>query len=162
LQAEKNRLKANLLKNLMNIWPPFVGAGIKILRIADDYRELEVTLKMKWFNKNIVGSHFGGSLYAMVDPFYMLMLINILGKDYIVWDKSASIDFIAPGRGTVNATFTLDDTQIEKIKQETVSCDKYVAVLPVDIKNENNEIVARAIKHIHVRLKKRVCLTDEK
>jgi len=155
-------MKANLLKNLMNIWPPFVGAGIKILRIADDYRELEVSLKMKWFNKNIVGSHFGGSLYAMVDPFYMLMLMNILGNEYVVWDQSASIDFIAPGKGKVTAKFTLDDRQIEKIKQETVSCDKHVAVLPVDIKNENNEIVAKAIKHIHVRLKKRVCLTDEK
>ncbi|MDA3898483.1 MAG: DUF4442 domain-containing protein [Desulfobacteraceae bacterium] len=64
-------MKANLLKNLMNIWPPFMGAGIKILRIADDYREVEVTLKMRWFNKNIVGAHFGGSLYAMIDPFHL-------------------------------------------------------------------------------------------
>lgn len=155
-------MKASLLKNLMNIWPPFMGAGIKVLRIADDYRELEVALKQKWFNKNIVGSHFGGSLYAMVDPFYMIMLMNILGDDYIVWDKFASIDFIAPGKGTVTAKFTLDEAQIEKIKQETVSCDKYVAVLPVDIKNENNEIVATAAKHIYVRLKKRVCLPGEK
>lgn len=154
-------MKASVLKNLMNFWPPFMGAGIKILRIADDYRELEVALKQKWFNKNIVGSHFGGSLYAMVDPFYMLMLMNILGDDYIVWDRFASIDFIAPGKGTVTAKFTLNETQIEKIKQETVSCDKYVAVLPVDIKNEKNEIVATATKHIYVRLKKRVCLPAE-
>ena len=154
-------MKANLLKNLMNVWPPYLGAGIKILRIADDYREIEVALKQRWFNKNIVGSHFGGSLYAMVDPFYMLMLMNILGDDYIVWDKFASIDFIAPGRGTVTAKFTLNETLIEKIKQETVSCDKYVAVLPVDIINDKNEIVATATKHIHVRLKKRVCLTDQ-
>ena len=154
-------MKAKLLKKLMNIWPPFLGAGIKILRIADDYSEIEVALKQKWFNKNIVGAHFGGSLYAMVDPFYMLMLMNILGSDYIVWDKSASIDFIAPGKGMVTAKFTLNATQIETIKHETVSCDKYVAKLPVDIKNENNEIVARAIKHVHVRLKKRICLPGE-
>jgi hypothetical protein len=94
----------------------------------------------------------------MVDPFYMLMLMNILGDAYIVWDKFASIDFIAPGKGTVMATFSLDDAQIEAIRQETAACDKYVAVLPVDIKNENNEIVATAEKHIYVRLKKRVCL----
>ena len=92
----------------MNIWPPFVGAGIKVVRIADDFHEIRVALRQKWFNKNIVGSHFGGSLYAMVDPFYMIMLMNILGKDYIVWDKFASIDFIAPGKGTVTATFSLD------------------------------------------------------
>ena len=154
-------MKANILKHMMNIWPPFMGAGIKVLRIADDYREIEVALKQKWFNKNIVGSHFGGSLYAMVDPFYMLMLMNILGNEYIVWDKFAGIDFIAPGKGTVTATFTLNETQIENIKQETDSCDKYIAVLPVDIKNDKNEIVATATKHIYVRRKKRVCLPGE-
>jgi acyl-coenzyme A thioesterase PaaI-like protein len=155
-------MKARVLKRLMNIWPPFVGAGIKVLRIADDFREIEVALRQKWFNKNIVGSHFGGSLYAMVDPFYMLMLMNILGRDYIVWDKFASIDFIAPGKGTVTATFSLDKTQIETIMSETGKCEKYVAVLPVVIKNEKDEIVATASKHIYVRLKKRVCLTDDR
>ena len=154
-------MKANVLKHMMNIWPPFMGAGIKVLRIADDYREIEVALKQKWFNKNIVGSHFGGSLYAMVDPFYMLMLMNILGNEYIVWDKFAGIDFIAPGKGTVTAKFTLNETQIENIKQETDSCDKYIAVLPVDIKDDKTEIVATAIKHIYVRRKKRVCLPGE-
>ena len=154
-------MKANTLKRLMNIWPPFVGAGIKVVRIADDFHEIRVALRQKWFNKNIVGSHFGGSLYAMVDPFYMIMLMNILGKDYIVWDKFASIEFIAPGRGTVTATFSLDKTQIETIKRETALCDKYIAELPVDIRNENDEIVAAATKHIYVRLKNRVCLTGD-
>ena len=154
-------MKARVLRHMMNIWPPFVGAGIKVVRIADDYREIEVALKQKWFNKNIVGSHFGGSLYAMVDPFYMLMLMNILGDDYIVWDKFASIEFVAPGKGTVTAIFSLDDAQIETIRKETAACDKYVAVLPVEIQNRDNEIVAKAEKHIYVRLKKRVCVPGE-
>ena len=86
------------------------------------------------------------------------MLMNILGNEYIVWDNFAGIDFIARGKGTVTAKFTLNETQIEKIKHETLSCDKYIAVLPVDIKNAENEIVASATKHIYVRRKKRVCV----
>ena len=154
-------MKANVLKRLMNIWPPYLGAGIKVVKIAEDYREVVVELRQKWYNRNYVGSHFGGSLYAMVDPFYMLMLINILGNQYVVWDKYASIDFVAPGRGTVKARFALTDVQVEMIKQETAACDKYIAELPVDIINEQGEVVAKVTKHLYVRLKKRVCLPEE-
>ena len=154
-------MKAKVLKRIMNIWPPYLGAGIKVVKIAEDYREVVVELRQKWYNRNYVGSHFGGSLYAMVDPFYMLMLINILGDKYVVWDKYASIDFVAPGRGTVKAKFTLTDAQIETIKKETAACDKYIAELPVEIKNENREVVAKVTKHIYVRFKKRVCLPEE-
>ena len=154
-------MKANVLKRLMNIWPPYLGAGIKVVKIAEDYREVVVELRQKWYNRNYVGSHFGGSLYAMVDPFYMLMLINILGNQYVVWDKYASIDFVAPGRGTVKARFALTDAQVEMIKQETAACDKYIAELPVDITNEQGEVVAKVTKHLYVRLKKRVCLPEE-
>ena len=154
-------MKANVLKRLMNIWPPYLGAGIKVVKIAEDYREVVVELRQKWYNRNYVGSHFGGSLYAMVDPFYMLMLINILGNQYVVWDKYASIDFVAPGRGTVKARFALTDAQVEMIKQETAACDKYIAELPVDIINEQGEVVAKVTKHLYVRLKKRVCLPEE-
>lgn len=150
-------MKAATLRRLMNIWPPYLGAGIRVKKISPDFRQVVVELRQKWFNRNYVGTHFGGSLYAMVDPFYMLMLINILGKDYMVWDTFACIDFIAPGRGTVTAEFTLDDSQIEKIKQETTACDKYIAELPVEITNADGEIVARATKHLYVRFKKRVC-----
>lgn len=150
-------MKAATLRHIMNMWPPYLGAGIRVKKISPDFRHVVVELRQKWFNRNYVGTHFGGSLYAMVDPFYMLMLINILGNDYLVWDRFACIDFVAPGRGTVTAEFTLDDRQIEKIKQETAACDKYIAELPVEITNADGEIVARATKHLYVRFKKRVC-----
>ncbi len=92
-------MKANHLRRLLNVYPPFLGAGIYIKRIAMDYREVDVEMKLRWYNRNYVSTHFGGSLYAMTDPFYMLMLINILGEGYAVWDKAAHIDFVSPGRG---------------------------------------------------------------
>ena len=70
-----------------------MGAGIRVTKVAPDFREMEVKMKLKWYNKNYVGSHYGGSMFSMTDPFYMLMLIQILGKDYLVWDKSARIEF---------------------------------------------------------------------
>jgi Domain of unknown function (DUF4442) len=81
------------MRMLLNIWPPFLGAGIRLRRIAPDWKAIDVEMKLRWWNRNYVGTHYGGSLYSMADPFLMLMLIENLGKDYIVWDKAASIRF---------------------------------------------------------------------
>lgn len=91
------------IRMLMNIWAPFLGAGIRVKRLAPDWKEIDVEMKLHWWNANYVGTHYRGSLYFMTDPFFMLMLIENLGKDYVVWDKSASIRFKKPGRGTVSA-----------------------------------------------------------
>lgn len=137
----------------MSLWPPFLGAGIKVKHIAADFREVVVSMKLRWYNRNYVGTHFGGSLAAMTDPFYMLMLIHILGSEYTVWDKTSTIDFIAPGRGTVTARFSLNDDQIAEIKNETASSNAYFPELSVDIVNESDEVVARVRKKLYVRKK---------
>jgi acyl-coenzyme A thioesterase PaaI-like protein len=110
-------------------------------------------MKMRWYNRNYVGTHFGGSLYAMVDPFYMLMLIQILGKDYVVWDKSAHIKFVKPGKGTVTADFQLDRSTIDDIVARTADGEKYLRDLVVPIKDEAGELVARVVKTLYVRRK---------
>ena len=110
-------------------------------------------MKLRWYNRNYVGTHFGGSLAAMTDPFYMLMLIHILGSEYIVWDKTSTIDFIAPGRGTVTARFRLKDDQIAAIKNETADGKAYFPALSVDIVNESGEVVACVNKKLYVRKK---------
>ena len=102
-----------------------------------------------------MGTHFGGSLAAMTDPFYMLMLIHILGNEYTVWDKSSTIDFIAPGRGTVIARFRLNDDQIAEIKNETADGKAYFPALSVNIVNESGDVVARVNKKLYVRKKQR-------
>jgi hypothetical protein len=89
-------------------------------------RSVKVRMKLTRWNRNYVGTQFGGSLYSMVDPFYMLLLIEQLGRDYIVWDKAASIDFISPGKGPVYAEFHVDDALLDEIRQQTASGKKYL------------------------------------
>jgi len=139
----------------MSLWPPFLGAGIRVKHIAADYKEVVVSMKLRWYNRNYVGTHFGGSLAAMTDPFYMLMLIHILGSEYIVWDKTSTIDFIAPGRGTVTARFSLKDEQITEIKENTATGDAYLPEFSVDIVNESGEVIATVKKTLYVRNKQR-------
>lgn len=156
LRKNANRIPAGLLRRLANLWPPFWGAGITIHYVSPDYRELEVRLKLRWYNSNYVGTHFGGSIYAMTDPFYMMMLINILGSNYIVWDKGAKINFIKPGRSELSAHFTLDEVQLQEIKKKVDEGGKYVFDLPVEIKDMSNEVIASVIKTLYVRKKRAV------
>jgi len=154
-------LPAKTLQVLMNLWPPFRGAGIRVKYIAKDYREILVEMKLRWLNRNYVGTHYGGSLYSMIDPFYMLMRIHNMGPKYVVWDKSAQIDFITPGKDTVTAHFRLSEANIDRIRQDTGQCDKYIAEFPIAIKNAQGEIVANALKYVYIRLKPRACDLDE-
>ncbi len=141
------------LKRILNWYGPYMGAGIKIEHIADDWREVRVAMHMRWYNRNAVGTHFGGSLYSMIDPHYMLMLMKLLGKDYIVWDKAAHIDFIKPGQGKLTATMKITDQMLDDIKANTASGEKYLPQYPVEIINEKGELVAKALKTLYIRKK---------
>jgi len=148
-------MRAGLFKALINWYPPYLGAGIRLARISDDYRDLLVQMKLRFYNRNYVGTHFGGSLYAMIDPFYMLMLMQVLGREYIVWDKAAAIEFNKPGRGTVSARFLLSDRVIADIRSQTADGDKYLPEFSVDITDDNGELVARGFKTLYIRRKQR-------
>jgi hypothetical protein len=139
---------------LLNIWPPFLGAGIRVRRLASDWKEIDVEMKLRWWNRNYVGTHYGGSLYSMADPFFMVMLIENLGKDYIVWDKAASIRFRKPGRGTVSACFRLSDEQVGEIRQALNSQEKIERVFTVEVKDQSGSVVAEVEKLLHIRRKK--------
>jgi len=141
------------LKLLINLYPPYWGTGITVRSISPDYREIWVQMKMRWYNRNYVKTHFGGSLYAMTDPFFMVMLIHILGKEFVVWDKSAHIDFIKADQGTVTARFLIKEEQIEKIIKNTSGGQKYFPEFSVDIENEAGEKVARVVKTLYIRKK---------
>jgi len=141
-----------LLKHV-NFYPPFLGAGIRVKHISKDYTHIEVEMKLRFWNKNYVGTQFGGSLYMMTDPFYMLILMKNLGRDYIVWDKAASISFLKPGRGRVHAIFHLSKEQIETIKQDVDKTGKIEPVFKVEIKDDNGEIIATVDKTIYIRRK---------
>ena len=138
---------------IMNLWPPFLGAGIRVTRLQPDWRAVEVEMKLRFWNANFVGTHYGGSLYSMTDPFYMLMLMENLGSEYIVWDKSASVRFRKPGRGKMRASFRLDEKQIESIRQQLQSQDKVEPAFRVEVRDESGELVAEVEKLLHVRKK---------
>jgi hypothetical protein len=142
------------IKLIINLYPPYLGTGITVKRISPDYRQVCVQMKLRWYNRNYVKTHFGGSLYAMTDPFFMLMLIRILGNDYVVWDKAAHVDFIKPGRGRVTADFQIHEEQIQDIIDRTSAGEKYFPEFSVDIKDESHDIVAKVIKKLYVRKKK--------
>jgi uncharacterized protein DUF4442 len=135
----------------LNIYPPFLGAGIRVKRLAPGWKEIDVEMKLRWWNANYVGTHYGGSLYSMTDPFFMVMLIENLGKDYIVWDKSASIRFKKPGRGTVFAKFRLSHQQIQEIKQALSTEKKIERVFTVEVKDESGTVIAEVEKLLHIR-----------
>lgn len=141
------------MRQLINIYGPYFGAGVKATYIDKDFRQARVSLPLRWYNKNYVGVHFGGSLYSMIDPFYMLLLMNNLGKGYIVWDQSAEIEFIKPGTGTVSATFIITDEMLKEIKDKTANGDKFLPTYPVVITDEEGEIVAKANKTLYIRQK---------
>lgn len=145
--------RARVLRWMLNLYPPYLGAGIRVQHISPDMRSIRVAMKLTRWNRNYVGTQFGGSLYAMVDPFYMLLLIERLGRDYIVWDKATSIDFITPGKGPVYAEFHVDDALLDDIRQQTATGKKCLPRLQVDIRDGAGELVARVDKTLYVRLK---------
>jgi acyl-coenzyme A thioesterase PaaI-like protein len=144
-----------LLKLLLNIWPPFLFTGIKVTELSSDFRQAKVRLKMRAWNKNALGVHFGGSLFAMTDPFYVLMILARLGNNYYVWDKSADIDFIKPGEGIVEAEFYVSDDFINEIIEQTRYGEKYQPTVVVYVKNSSNELVAKLNRCLYIRQKKK-------
>jgi len=141
------------LRWLLNLWPPFLGAGIRVTRLQPDWKAIDVEMKLRFWNRNYVGTHFGGSLYAMTDPFYMLMLIENLGRDYIVWDKSASIRFRRPGKGKMFAAFRLTDEQIDDLRRDLQTQEKLEPTFVVEVKDETGVVIAEVQKVLHIRKK---------
>lgn len=146
-------MKPWMLKAALHLWPPYWGTGIRVVSVSPDWRKAQVAMPLRWYNKNYVGTHFGGSLFAMTDPFYMLMLMHVLGREYYVWDKAASIDFIRPGRGRVTAYFEVTDAALEQIRRATAGGEKHFHDFEVRIEDAGGEPVARGVRTLYVRRK---------
>ena len=158
MAAQKHRFSAikmtpRRMLRLLRIYGPYLGAGIRVEHIAEDWRELRVALRMRWYNRNAFGTHFGGSLYSMVDPHLALLLTQLLGREFIVWDKSASIDFKKPGLGTVRATLRVSDDDLATIREKTAGGEPYLHDFKVEIRDEKEIVVAEVHKVLYVRLK---------
>ena len=129
-----------------------LGAGIRS-RTVDEHTVV-VEMKLTAMNRNIIGVHFGGSLYAMCDPWFMLILMRLLGKDYIVWDKAAGIKFKKPGKGTVRARFHIPAERVEQIRADADALGKIEPVFHVDVLDDTGEVIASVEKLLYVRMNK--------
>ncbi len=150
-----------LLAVLMNFYPPYLGAGIRV-RLAPAVSPaaggattsdgaIEVRMGLHFWNRNIVGTHFGGSLYSMCDPFYMLILRQKLGAGYIVWDKSAAIRFRRPGRGPVSAIFDVPEDVAADIRARADRGETVQPTFHAEVTDRNGEVVAIVEKLLYVR-----------
>lgn len=153
-QSLNARLGSRRLLRLMRFYPPYLGAGIRIAEVSEDLRAITVEMDLTAWNRNYVGTHFGGSLYAMCDPFYMFMVIQAMGPDYVVWDKAASIDFLKPGRGRVTARFELPEERLAQIRAEVSASGKSHPRFEAAIRDQEGDVVARVGKVLSVRPKR--------
>lgn len=145
--------KYKRLIRLLNLYPPYLFSGIKVVDYNDDFTYFKVRLKLTWYNRNLVGTVFGGSLYAMCDPFFMFILLINLGEQYIVWDKAAHIDFQKPGKGTVFAEFSISKEDISKVKEEVDELGKKVFTFPCEVRGKEGQVIAKLHKDVYVRRK---------
>ncbi|HEY6544884.1 MAG TPA: DUF4442 domain-containing protein [Dokdonella sp.] len=145
---------ARTVRRLLDWYPPLRFAGVRVLFISDDWRDARVVLRRHWYNRNYVGTHFGGSLFAMTDPFWMLLTLRCLGERYIVWDQAATIEFVAPGREDVYAEFHVDEAMLDEIRVATEGGGKYLRWCETTVATASGAIVARVRKQLYVRRKR--------
>lgn len=141
-------------KLVINRYAPFRGAGISVEKIDFDKGYIQVKMPLTRQNRNAVGVHFGGSLYAMVDPFYMLILMHQLGNKYIVWDKAASINFLSPGRSSVYADIRIDEVEVNHIRYLAANNEPVIRVYKLDIIDDTGQRIAEVEKTVYIRRKK--------
>jgi acyl-coenzyme A thioesterase PaaI-like protein len=144
--------KRNIIRWL-SYWPPYLGAGVSVRRVSPDFLEIDVEMKLRPWNRNYFGTHFGGSLYSMCDPFLVLMMVENLGPGYVVWDKAACIRFKKPGRGTVRAEFRLTREEVEAVRARVEVEPKVEPVYVVNVYDAEGCVIAEVEKTLYVRRK---------
>lgn len=149
---KKNADYARLIRKI-NWYPPYLGMGIRVRSFRPDFTRFEVELRARWYNRNLFGTHFGGSLYAMCDPFYVFIVMMNLGNGYIVWDKSAGIDFLVPAKGTILGVFEISSERLADMRAEVDEIGKNTYHFEADLLDETGQTVARVTKEIYVRAK---------
>lgn len=152
LRSMKNSKFHKMIRKI-NWYPPYLGAGIRVKSVDQDMTRFEVELRARWYNRNLFGTHFGGSMYAMADPFFLFICISNLGKDFIVWDKSAKISFLKPAKGTILGVFEIEKIHLSKIRQEVMEIGKNTYRFEAYLTDEQAVKVAHVSKEIYVRYK---------
>lgn len=148
-------LKTKLRRWALNFIPAYRGTGGRVTYISDDYTEVHVRIPLSWRTRNYVGTIYGGSMYGAIDPVYMIMLIQMLGRDYVVWDKAASIRFRRPGRTTLRAKFVVEQSEVEAIKTELLGRKSVDRVYKVELVDDAGKIHAEVEKTLYIARRER-------
>lgn len=142
--------KSKLDRIKFNLFPAYRGSGARVLFISEDYREIRIKLPLNWRTKNYVGTIYGGSMYAGIDSIYMLMLIKNLGKNYVVWDKAATIRFKRPGRETLFAEFVITDDELSEIKTLLENRKSVDRIYNVELKDKSGKVYCVIEKTLYI------------
>ena len=136
------------------MFPAYRGTGGRVTYISADWRDVSIKIPLSWRTRNYVGTIYGGSIYGAVDPIYMLMLIRILGPEYVIWDKAAAIRFKKPGKSTLYADFALSTAEIEEIKRLAETERSIDRVYNLELKDKNSVVHAFIEKTIYISKRK--------
>ena len=150
----RNRRFSALVRRV-NLYPPYLGMGVRVRSYSKDFTRFEVELRQRWYNRNLFGTHFGGSLYAMTDPFFVFIVTMNFGRGYIVWDKSACIDFIRPAKGTILGVFEISSERLAEIRAEVDALGTNTYHFEANLTDEAGQVVATVRKEVYVRAKQR-------
>lgn len=149
----KRHLGVRRILKLIQFWGPYLFSGIKVVYISKDLHEIKVRLKTSFWNSNYFGTHYGGSLFSMCDPFYVFIVLDKMSKEHIAWDKSSEIDFVKAVKEPVFASFKIESELIEKFKSDCLENFKIEPVFETDVVTASGEVVARIKKKIYIRRK---------
>lgn len=139
------------LRRTMNMWPPLAGSGIRITHISEDWRTARIDLNLAVWNANMHGAAFGGTLYATTDFLVGTVLARVLGKDFEVWTRTGTFQYLAPGRD--GAYLEVEIThELENWVRETIAEDGYCNVpFTAVIKNRDGSVVGIGQQSLHAR-----------
>ncbi len=146
--------KSRVFRWGFNFFPAYRGTGGRLIFVSDDFHEIRIKLPLNWRTRNYVGTIYGGSIYASIDPIYMLMLIRILGPEYIVWDKAAKIRFRKSGKTTLYADFNLSHDEIEEIKRLAETSKSVDRIYEVELKDKEGLVHAQIEKTLYIAKKR--------
>lgn len=146
--------KSRKFRWFWNFFPAYRGTGGRVTYIASDWHEVKIKLPLSWRTRNYVGTIYGGSIYASIDPIYMLMLMKILGHDYVVWDKAAKISFRKPGKETLYADFRLGEDEINEIKRLAETEKSINRVYDLELKDKDGVVHAQIEKTLYISKKR--------
>ncbi|WP_298037123.1 PaaI family thioesterase [uncultured Microbacterium sp.] len=140
----------------MSLWAPNLFSGIRVRRFSDDWTRATVELHVNLFTRNYVGTAFGGSMSAMTDPYYFMLVMHQLGRDYVVWDTKGEIDLIKPGRGVLTAEFSVPAERVAEIREKARGGAKVLEWFETVITDASGDVVARVRREVYIREKRRV------